>query len=77
MKRRKREFGLYNVLGMEKRHIGRVLFWETFFAFTASILIGLGLGMLMSKLAELLCNMLKFQIRYTIEFLPGHFCAPA
>ncbi len=30
MKRRKREFGLYNVLGMEKRHIGRVLFWETF-----------------------------------------------
>lgn len=74
MKRRKREFGLYNVLGMEKRHIGRVLFWETLFAFTASILIGLGLGILMSKLAELLlCNMLKFQIRYTIEFLPQAF----
>ena len=52
MKRRKREFGLYNVLGMEKRHIGRVLFWETLFAFTASILIGLGLGMLMSKLND-------------------------
>ena len=31
MKRRKREFGLYNVLGMEKRHIGRVLFWGDLF----------------------------------------------
>lgn len=29
MKQRNREFGLYNVLGMEKRHIGKILFWET------------------------------------------------
>lgn len=27
--RRKREFGLYAVLGLEKRHVGRVLRWET------------------------------------------------
>lgn len=27
--RRKREFGLYAVLGLEKRHVGRVLFWRT------------------------------------------------
>ena len=74
MKRRKREFGLYNVLGMEKRHIGRVLFWETFFAFSASILVGLGLGILLSKLAELLlCNMLQFEIRYAWEFIPRAF----
>lgn len=29
MKQRNREFGLYNVLGMEKRHIGKILFRET------------------------------------------------
>ena len=74
MKRRKREFGLYNVLGMEKRHIGRVLFWETCMAFGASIAVGLGLGLLLSKLAELLlCNMLQFEIRYAVEFLPKSF----
>ena len=27
MKQRKREFGLYTVLGLEKRHVGRILFW--------------------------------------------------
>lgn len=74
MKRRKREFGLYNVLGMEKRHIGRVLFWETLFAFGISILSGLLLGVLFSKLGELLlCNLLQFDIRYSFEFLPQAF----
>ncbi|MCM1258999.1 MAG: hypothetical protein NC307_14270 [Roseburia sp.] len=28
MKRRKKELGVYNILGMEKRHIARVMFWE-------------------------------------------------
>lgn len=74
LKRRKREFGLYNVLGMEKRHIGRVLFWETVFAFGASLLLGLLLGVLLSKLAELLlCNMLQFEISYGWELLPQAF----
>ena len=31
MKRRRRELGLYNILGMEKRHIAFVLFFETLF----------------------------------------------
>ena len=29
MKRRRKELGLYNVLGMEKRHIAHLMFWET------------------------------------------------
>lgn len=29
MRRRKKEFGLYNILGMEKRHLARLIFWET------------------------------------------------
>ena len=33
MKRRNKEIGLYSILGMEKRHIGKVLFAETFISF--------------------------------------------
>ena len=33
IKRRKSEFGLYNILGMEKKHICRVIFLETVFTF--------------------------------------------
>ena len=43
IKRRKKELGLYNILGMEKRHIARVLFRETLL--TAGISLGLGLGL--------------------------------
>jgi putative ABC transport system permease protein len=31
IKRRKKEFGLYGILGLDKRHIGRVLIWENLF----------------------------------------------
>ena len=53
MRRRNREFGLYNVLGMSKRNIARVLTWETLMMFALSVLIGLALGVVLSKLAEL------------------------
>ena len=51
MRRRKREFGLYNVLGMGKRNIGRVLLWETLTVFGVSVSAGLLLGFGFSKLA--------------------------
>ena len=54
LRRRTREFGLYNVLGMEKRHIYRVEAWETVLTGACSLLLGLALGILLSKLAELL-----------------------
>ena len=38
MKRRQKELGLYNILGMEKRHMGRLLLWETVFAALLCIL---------------------------------------
>lgn len=53
MRRRKKEFGLYNILGMGKGHLGIILFWETVFAAVFSILVGLGVGVLLSKAAEL------------------------
>lgn len=56
MRRRKREFGLYNILGMDKRNIGRILLWETLIVGVLSLTAGLLGGMLFSKLAELLLS---------------------
>ena len=39
MKQRKREFGVYNILGLEKRHICRVLFHETALSSLASVVL--------------------------------------
>lgn len=50
MKRRKRELGLYCILGMEKRHLCLVLFWEVFFAAAISIVGGIVFGVLFSQL---------------------------
>ena len=52
-KRRNREFGLYNVLGMNKRNLSRILLWETLLSALVSILAGLIGGLGLAKLAEL------------------------
>lgn len=54
IRRRKKEFGLYNILGMGKWNLGRVLVWESLIVAVISILSGLFCGILFSKLAELL-----------------------
>ena len=54
MKQRKKEFGLYNVLGMNKGHIARVIGLETLFTALAILAGGIGLGMLLDKLMYLL-----------------------
>ncbi len=54
MKRRKKELGLYNILGMEKFHIAKVIFRETLLAAVSVIALGLGLGVLFSKAMFLL-----------------------
>lgn len=67
IRRRKKEFGLYNMLGMGKRHIGIILFWETFFIAAISLIIGLTAGIAFSKLAELgLVNILQGEISYNL-----------
>ena len=50
IKRRKKELGVYNILGMEKRHISRVLLYETFFTAFIAIAVGLATGILFNKL---------------------------
>ena len=54
MKRRQRELGLYNILGLEKRHIARMCFWETLFCAAVTLAGGLLLGILFSKAVVLL-----------------------
>ncbi len=51
IKQRRHEFGLYNVLGLEKRHITKIIFHETLIAAGSSLLFGILAGMLLYKLA--------------------------
>ena len=50
IKRRKKELALYNIFGMEKRHIGRMMAWETFLSALISVGAGILLGMLFDRL---------------------------
>lgn len=54
IKRRKKEFGLFNILGMEKKHIAKIMFYETAITAIVTILVGISLGILLSKLMLLL-----------------------
>ena len=53
VKRRKKEFGLFNVLGMEKRHLSRMLGWECIYMTLVSLLFGLGIGIALDKVMYL------------------------
>lgn len=71
IKRRKKEFGLYNILGLGKGQIARILVQETFLVYLISEVIGLGMGVLFSKLAEMLAvKMLRGGITYTFSIDP-------
>lgn len=50
MKRRKKELGIYNILGMEKKHIAKILAIETVFAVLIAVTGGLSAGIVFNKL---------------------------
>lgn len=58
IKRRKKELGLYNILGMEKRHIAHILFRETLLIAVCSLALGLGLGIVFSRVLFWLLGLL-------------------
>ena len=67
-KRRSREFGLYNVLGMDKRNLAHIHFWETAIIAGISLASGLVCGIVFSKLAELwMVNILKGQTDFKLR----------
>lgn len=71
IRRRKTEFGLYNILGMDKRNISQILLWETFIIYVSSLVVGITCGVLFSKLAELaLTKMLGGAASYTFNAEP-------
>ena len=52
LRRRKKEFGLYSVLGMDRGALGSVLFWETLMAAAFTLIAGLGFGVLLSFVSQ-------------------------
>lgn len=54
IKRRKKELGIYNILGMGKGHLGKMLFLESVITTVASIIGGILAGILLSKLVYLI-----------------------
>lgn len=87
MKRRKKELGIYNILGMEKGHIAKVMFWEMIITFLISVGIGLAFGILFNKLLTMflyqltgLKEQISFYISkrgclYTVEWFGGIYIA--
>ena len=68
IRQRKKEFGLYNILGMDKRNIARVLFWEAVIIAVIALLAGLAAGIGLSKLFELvLINMMSGEASFRFQ----------
>ena len=66
IRRRNKEFGLYNILGMDKKGISRIVAWESLIVSAISIGAGLVFGIALSKMAELcLLYLCKEQASYT------------
>ncbi len=71
MKRRRKEMGLYGVLGLEQRHVGAVLFFETLYSFLFSLGAGLLLGVLLLGLASrLLLGLAGVRTDFTPAVVP-------
>ncbi len=67
IKRRTKELGLYNILGLEKKHIGHILFWEIMIVGGIGIISGMVAGIVLSKLFFLLfLKLMKLSV--TIRF---------
>lgn len=52
LRRRKKEFGLYSVLGMDRGALSAILFWETLLAAAFTLIAGLGFGVLLSYVSQ-------------------------
>ena len=70
MKRRGREFGIYLTLGMSKSRVAGILLIETFIIGVVSLLVGLGLGVVLSQLmSAIVASMFEADMtNYTFVF---------
>lgn len=68
-KRRKRELGLYSLLGLERKHIGIMLFWENAGMYLVSVTAGILLGFVLNKLMFLvLLRMSRLDVEAAFTF---------
>lgn len=77
-RRRQKEFGLYNILGMSKWNISKILFWEAIIVALISLVVGIAAGVGLAKLFELgLINMMAGEISYDFIISFGNIHATA
>ena len=63
MKRRKKEYGLYSILGLEKKHISKIMLFENIYLFVISSVLGLILGIASGKgIFSLLMKLMKCDV---------------
>ena len=63
IKQRRKEFGVYHMLGLEKKHLAITLFWESLSVLVIGLLAGILFGMLLDKLLyAVLIRMLGFSV---------------
>lgn len=68
IRQRYREFGLYNILGMNKQNVCMIMVWESIFVGGLAIVTGLAAGILLSKGAELvLFNLVHMDISFDLR----------
>lgn len=68
IRQRYREFGLYNILGMNKQNVCMIMAWESIFVGGLAIVTGLAAGILLSKGAELvLFNLVHMDISFDLR----------
>lgn len=72
VKQRKQEFGLFQVLGMGKRHLAKIMFFETLYTALISLIGGLLMGFLLCRLfALMLYRLMELDIDWDFSFVPG------
>lgn len=72
IKRRKKELGLYSMLGLEKKHIGIMMFWESLIVYVCVMAGAIVLGLVFSRLIFLLLlNLAKMQVNVTFTVSPA------
>ncbi|MDR2647258.1 MAG: FtsX-like permease family protein [Oscillospiraceae bacterium] len=75
IRRRKKEMGLYTILGMKKRKISSILMWETFLVGTLSLAVGLAIGVFLSQGMALLTakifglSITRFAFSFSVDAL--------
>mgnify|MGYP002536643266 FL=1 len=68
IRQRYREFGLYNILGMNKQNVCMIMVWESIFVGSIAIVTGLAAGILLSKGAELvLFNLVHMDVSFDLR----------